>query len=84
MRYCLAKREEKQLDEAYRIYVTEALRAISESSARSSGGGYVTTRYADIVKPKKPETRSGEEIISHMKAVLRKHAEKEVQEDGLI
>lgn len=58
MRYALARYTSHQRDMAYRIYVTETLRAMSK-------GGYINTSFADVIKPKKqlPEdTRTGEEI----------------------
>lgn len=59
------------MDEAYREYVTEALRIISENTAKYAGGGYMKARYADIVRPKPEETRTGSEIIEKMREKLR-------------
>ena len=66
MRYCLAKRDEKNLDKAYRIYVTDALRLITENTAKSANGGgsYYKMRFAEIIEPPKAETRTSDEIIS--------------------
>lgn len=72
MRYCLARYEEIQLDKAYRVYVTDALRVLTENTAKISGGGYIQRRYVELVEPRKEETRSGDEIIEHMKNVLGK------------
>lgn len=63
----------KQLQEkAYRMYVTDSLKSISENTSRHSGGSYMKSRYYDTVNPKPPETRTPEEIISHMKDKIRK------------
>lgn len=72
MRYCLARYEEIQLDKAYRVYVTDALRVLTENTAKISGGGYIQHRYVELIEPRKEETRSGDEIIEHMKNVLGK------------
>lgn len=58
LRYALARYTSHQRDMAYRIYVTESLRAISK-------GGYIKPRFVDLIKPKKQETedtRTGKEI----------------------
>lgn len=65
LRYALARYTSHQRDMAYRIYVTESLRAIGK-------GGYIKPRFVDLIKPKKQETedtRTGEEIAFD---VLRK------------
>ena len=59
LRYALARYTSHQRDMAYRIYVTESLRAIGK------GGGYIKPHFMDLIKPKKQkaeDTRTGEEI----------------------
>lgn len=62
MRYVLARIEENNRDEAYRIYVTDALKAI---------GGF-NKRYYDLInyEPPKEETRTPEEIIANIRRKL--------------
>jgi hypothetical protein len=58
LRYALARYTSHQRDMAYRIYVTESLRAIGK-------GGYIKPHFADVIKPKKQkaeDTRTGEKI----------------------
>ena len=58
LRYALARYTSHQRDMAYRIYVTESLRAIGK-------GGYIKPHFTDLIKPKKPkteDTRTGEQI----------------------
>lgn len=74
MRYCLARHEEKQQGKAYRVYVTDALQIVAENTARFAGGKHLERRYIDVITPKKEDTRTGEEIKEHMKAVLEKLA----------
>lgn len=56
--------ENKSKETAYRIYVTDALKTISENTAKYSGGSYLTKRYADIIKPGPVDSRTGEEIAA--------------------
>lgn len=61
----------KQAQErAYRAYVTDALKTITENTAKYAGGSYMKARYYDLENPKPAETRTGEEIISQMKAKI--------------
>lgn len=46
---------------AYRVYVTDALRIISENTARLVSGNYIKLRFADAIKPQKEETRTRSE-----------------------
>ena len=62
MRYVCAKLEHAQKEEAYRVYVTDALRAIL--------GGEENARYKDWITPPQEETRTAEEIIDHIKQKL--------------
>lgn len=70
MRYVLARHEEAQRREVYRIYVTDALQLAAENTAKAVGGRYITRRYGDVLTPQKVETRTGDEIKEHMKQVL--------------
>lgn len=62
MRYVTARFESHQRDLVYRIFVTDALRMISESAAKFGGGSFMGKRFYEIIKPKKVDNRSGEQI----------------------
>lgn len=47
---------------SYKVYVTDVLKAILTSM-----GGTVSTRFYDMMKPQRVETRTSEEIISSIK-----------------
>lgn len=47
--------------------MTDALKTITENTARHAGGNYMRDRYYDLFHPKVDETRTGKEIISQMK-----------------
>lgn len=54
------------------MYVTDALQIMAENAAKMSGGKYMQRRYVEIIEPRKEETRSDKDVISHMKNVLKK------------
>lgn len=62
MRYVNARYLKEYRDRMYRIYITDALKAI----------GNLNIRYVDFIKPSKVDTRTEQEVISDIKAKLRK------------
>ena len=64
MRYAVARYQSQQRDLAYRIYVADCLRIISENTAKIGGGSYITAKFADIINPKPADNRTGEEIAA--------------------
>lgn len=49
---------------AYRIYVSEALRIVTENTAKSYGGSYLDEKFSEIISGKQIDNRSGDEIVS--------------------
>ena len=64
MRYAMARYQSQQRDLAYRIYIGDCLRIISENTAKMGGGSYITAKFADIINPKPVDDRTGEEIAA--------------------
>ena len=64
----MVRLNEKARNDAYRIYVTDALRSVAENTARYAGGNYIKARYADIIEPKKQDNRTCEEITADVVA----------------
>ena len=64
MRYALARYNQHQRDLAYRIYVTDCLRMVTENTAKMSNGSYTVAKFADIINPKPVDNRTGEEIAA--------------------
>ena len=64
MRYATARFNQHQRDLAYRIYVADCLRIISENTAKTCGGSYITAKFSDIFNPKPVEKRTGEAIAA--------------------
>ena len=65
MRYVISKYKDQQKEMAYRIYVTECLRMITENTAKQSGGSYINKPFADVIGNNKPkDERTAEEIIA--------------------
>ena len=75
MRYVLARYKDQQRELAYRIYASEALRAMTENTAKFGGGAYIKGHYADILSgspgERAPDPRTHEEIVSHVFGKLR-------------
>lgn len=64
--------KKEQHEKAYRNYVTDALRIITENTSKANGGRYLQTRYADMFEPIKEETRTANEVIIDLKEKLRR------------
>lgn len=59
---------QEQKSEAYRLYMAENLRCIAESTAKFSGGPYMTAKWADIInQDQKAERKPGETAASIIK-----------------
>ena len=56
----MARLNERAKTEAYRIYVTDALRIVAENTGNIS----LKLRYYDIIHPKKVDNRTGDEIVA--------------------
>ena len=68
MGYCAARFVEWARAEAYRIYVTDALRFVAENTAQYVGGDYIKARYAGMIELKKQDNRTCEEITADVVA----------------
>ena len=64
----LLKKQDQE--KAYRAYVTDALKIITENTSKYAGGSYMKARYFDVESPKPPETRTPDEIIGQMKTKI--------------
>lgn len=54
------------------MYITDALKAITNNTARLYGGSEVKLRYYDLINTKpEQEERTEEEIISQIKAKIK-------------
>lgn len=56
----MSKANQQAKDTAYRVYVTDCLKLISENTGNIS----LKLRYYDIIQPKKEDTRTGDEIVA--------------------
>lgn len=64
MRYAQARYNQHQRDLAYRIFVSEGLRILTENTAKMAQGAYLIVNFLDIINPKPKDERSGAEIAS--------------------
>ena len=71
MRYVKSRAEKEALDKAYRIYVTDALKMLTENTAKPYGGTMLSKRFTDAVKKAKVETRTSEEIIAGIREKIQ-------------
>ena len=67
MRYAVAKVEQNAKDTAYRIYITDTLRMLTENTAAFAGGHYMNRRFIELIAPAKEETRTEDEIIEQIR-----------------
>lgn len=56
----MSKANQQAKDTAYRVYVTDCLKLITENTGNIS----LKLRYYDIIQPKKADTRTGDEIVA--------------------
>lgn len=61
----LLRKQDQEI--AYQVYVAESLRLIGANTARFAGGNYLEQKFADLIEPKKEETRTEEEIIAQVR-----------------
>ena len=68
---------ERQADElAFRVYVTECAKILTENTAKSAAeGSYFTRSYIDIINPPPPETRTPEQVKQQILGKLKDTAE---------
>ena len=64
MRYAVARYQRDRRDMAYRIYVTDCLRMITQNTAHKEGDRYITAKYSELIDPNPKETRTGDEIAA--------------------
>lgn len=71
MRYVKAKAKKEAEEKAYRIYMSDGIKMISENTAKFAGGTMPKNRFYDLLKCAPEETRSGDEIISSIRKKLQ-------------
>lgn len=63
---------EKKQAEAYRVYMSEAVKNINEILANNFNGSYMKMSYMDMMKPQKVEKRTAEQIIDDIRSGLQR------------
>ena len=58
----LVKRQQEE--SAFKIYVAECMRTMTENTAKFAGGSYIQAKYYDIINPKPQDNRTCEEITA--------------------
>lgn len=73
---CISSFKQEQENKAFRLYVTEGIKYISENTAHFvEGGKYLAISYSDMIEPKEEDNRTAEEIVDD---VIEKCGLKEV------
>lgn len=67
-----ANLHEKTQAEAYRVYMSEAVKNINEILANNFNGSYMKISYMDMMKPQKVEERTAEQIIDDIRNGLQR------------
>ena len=65
-----ANLHENKQSEAYKVYMSEAVKNINEILANNFNGSYMKISYRDMMKPQKVEERTAEEIIDDIRTRL--------------
>lgn len=50
--------------EAYKTYLAECLRMVTENTAKSAGGRYMNLSFAEMLHPKPEDARTSDEIVA--------------------
>ena len=64
--------KKEQHEKAYKCYVTDALRVITENTAKANGGRYLQARYAELIEPMREETRTADVVIMDLRDKLKR------------
>jgi hypothetical protein len=65
----LIERQSEEL--AFRVYLTNCAKILTENTAKSAGGSYLTKSYLDIINPPPPETRTPEQVKQQILGKLK-------------
>jgi hypothetical protein len=71
LRYVKARINDEVEQKAYRIYVSDALKYVTENTSRSHGGTTLSRRYIDIIDKTPEDERTADEIISSIRKKLK-------------
>ena len=64
MRYAVARFQREQRDMAYRFYIAECLRMITNNTAHPFGGTVMEAKLYEILYGKKEDNKTADEIIA--------------------
>jgi hypothetical protein len=64
---CISLFKNQQEEKAYKNYVTECLRIITENTAKFGGGSYMQIKFSELIDQKPQDDRTADEIIQGIK-----------------
>lgn len=76
--YCVSAFFKRQEEKIYRVYITDALKAICENTANFAGGSVIKSRYYDLIdrphkqEEEKSDEEKAQEIIDRISDGLKK------------
>lgn len=72
--HCISAFRKQQREKAYRIYVTDSLKAIVSNTARFNGGVEMTARFVDVIDGmgKESKEQTAQEVKNNIRNKLRK------------
>lgn len=70
MDYCIALLRKENRELALQVYLTDALKHISENTAKMVGGSYMAHRFADVLFPQEKPQQTSEQVIDKIRKKL--------------
>lgn len=71
MDYCVTLYAKKKKEEAFRIYVTDALKVLANNTATHERAYTMTRRYAEIIQPERIEpSKTTADVVSGIRKKL--------------
>lgn len=62
--YCISFFKNQKKEEAYKLYIADCLRLISENTAKFAGGKYMQVRFSELVPFKEEKKKQKEEQLT--------------------
>jgi hypothetical protein len=67
MDFCIVSFRKQQEEQAFKVYVTDALKIIAENTSRFAGGSHMSKRYYELISTRPSEPVSSAQVISRIR-----------------
>lgn len=71
IQHCVAFLKRKSEEDAFRMYIAEGVKILTENTAKQFGGSALSISFRDIISGEKPDERTEEDIINGLKEKLK-------------